>query len=322
MTEDISFEIHPVKAPAHDVVLHEYLPTHPALMAIVAPRKSGKTTLLINMLTRPDMFKNFFHIIHVWSPTLLLDAKWQKVTKHLPPEALHMHFSDDEFLMLMEEIADGDDAHIDPNQQKTRQEPKPQTETKKRKKKPNVLFVFDDSASEKGLFSRAFTSPTTKAAFTSRHYNISIWLVSQSYKAISPGFRNNIFHWIIFDTPNEREADKMAEELSGPLNSKMFIKLLKDTTREPYQFLYINFESPNKLDYFRKGFGAPIDLTPYLQKNADMLDVSKPKKTKSASTVQKFTAPELPPPPAYVQTSTNENKETKTELLKEFIRML
>jgi predicted AAA+ superfamily ATPase len=242
----MAIPIHAVKAPAHDVVIHPYLPTHPAILAIVAPRKSGKTTLLVNLLTRKEMFKNFFHIIHIWSPTLLLDSKWQVVTKHLPDECLHMSFNDQEFLQLMNSFDDSEAKHNEKGPKKT--------------KKPNVLFVFDDSASEKGLFSRNFTSPTVKAAFTGRHYNISMWIVSQSYKAISPGFRNNIFHWVIFDTPNEREGAKMAEELSGPLTSNQFLQLLSEVTREPYQFLYINFESANKQDIFRKGFGPPLSI--------------------------------------------------------------
>lgn len=252
-----SIPIHAVKAPANDVVIHPYLPTHPAILAIVAPRKSGKTTLLVNLLTRKEMFKNFFHIIHIWSPTLMLDNKWQTVTKHLPEDCLHMQFNDQEFLQIMESFAEADE------------------NIKKNKKKPNVLFVFDDSASEKGLFSRSFTSPAVKAAFTGRHYNISMWIVSQSYKAISPGFRNNIFHWVIFDTPNEKEGSKMAEELSGPLNSKQFLDLLHKVTSEPYQFLYINFESADRNDVFRKGFGPPLKIRGSEVKNKRSLEFTR-----------------------------------------------
>lgn len=249
----MSLQIKPVKIKTNDQIIHPLLPTHPALVAIVAPRKSGKTTLLINMLTRSDMFKGFFHQIHIYSPTIDLDPKWKIVAKHLPEEMLHNHFDEEEFAQTLDTIRDEETTR---NQKHSS------------KKKQNILFVFDDSASEKGLFSRNMTSPTIQAAFTSRHYNVSMWIVSQAYKAISPGFRNNVHHWIIFNTPNENEAKKMAEELSGPLNAKQFLKLLFDVTSKPFHFLYINFESDSKFDYFRDGFSKPIDIRPYMQMNS------------------------------------------------------
>lgn len=236
------FTINPIKVKSNDTIIHKYLPSHPALLAIVAPRKSGKTTLLVNMLTRKDMFKGFFHIIHIWSPTIHLDTKWEQIKRSIPEDWVHMSYDEEEFQTIVNDIEN-------------------LNEGAKSKEKQNVLFVFDDSAAEKGLFTRNIASPTGKAAFTSRHYNISIWMVSQSFKAISPAFRNNIFHWVIFQTPNDREREKIAEELSGHLKIKEFEKVLEQATSKPFSFLYINFESIKKEDVFRQGFGAPIQLT-------------------------------------------------------------
>lgn len=291
----MSFQINPIRVSSNDIDVHPFLPSHPSLVGIVAPRKSGKTTLLVNMLTRDDMYKNFFHEIHIWSPTIKLDRKWEKVTKYLPDEWVHDHFSDEEFMDIMGKIQrriEGDDKNMekqstekqkalannpvlirpqktlkqmreDAKQSLTQYEKK--LDEKKKLKPRRVLFVFDDSAAEKGLFTRNFASPAVKAAFTSRHYGVSLWVVSQAYKAINTCFRNNIFHWIIFNTPNEKEGDRMAQELNGPLSTYQFQKLLNDVTSEPFQFLYINFEANKKSDIFRKGFGPPIDLTSYLQ---------------------------------------------------------
>jgi hypothetical protein len=266
----MSLTIRPVKVKTHDQVVHPLLPTHPSLVAIVAPRKSGKTTLLINMLTRNDMFKGFFHQIHIFSPTIDLDPKWKIVSKHLPKEMLHNHFDEAEFSTLLDTIREkSKDSKREGKGGKEDEREHEERDSRDSKKKQNILFVFDDSASEKGLFSRNMTSPTIQAAFTSRHYNVSMWIVSQAYKAISPGFRNNVHHWIIFNTPNENEAKKMAEELSGPLNAKQFLRLLFDITSKPFHFLYINFEADNKFDYFRDGFSKPIKLEPYLRMYAN-----------------------------------------------------
>lgn len=289
----MSFKIEPIDVKVNDTVLHPLLPTHPSLLAIVAPRKSGKTTLLVNMLTRADMYKAFFHEIHIWSPTINLDKKWEKVTKFLPKDWIHTHFDENEFLDLMERVKLRIEApDLFHKEKKAEEENEPWKDLKnnpllvrgekfskkyqeneldekknfsKQKRKPNrILFVFDDSASEKGLFTKgSFTNPAVKAAFTSRHYGISMWMVSQSYKAISPPFRNNIHHWIIFNIPNDKEGSRMAEELNGTLRPDGFLQLLLDVTAEPYQFLYINFEAENRDDIFRKGFSKPLDIETY-----------------------------------------------------------
>ena len=292
------FSIDPINIKVNDVEVHPYLPSHPSLVAIVAPRKSGKTTLLVNMLTKDEMYKKFFHEVHIWSPTIKLDKKWEKVTKYLPEEWIHSHFDDTEFMEIMDRIQDqieGNEKEREKQKEekndmlkhnpvlvrpsktlKQRREDQKESlieyerrkqEKEKKKKNPNrILFVFDDSAAEKGLFARNFSSPSMKAAFTSRHYGVSLWVVSQTYKAINTGFRNNIFHWILFNVPNEKEGERMAEELCGPLTTFQFKKLLKDVTAEPFQFLYVNFEATNRDEIFRKGFGPPIDITPYKKK--------------------------------------------------------
>ena len=293
----MSFVINPINIKVNDEEIHPFLPSHPSLVAIVAPRKSGKTTLLVNMLTRDDMFKKFFHEIHIWSPTIKLDRKWEKVTKFLPEEWVHENFRDDEFLELMNGIKDrieGKDIVKKDEEEKKKilknnpvlirpektlkqrrldgkerlEEYEKKLEERKKEKPKRILFVFDDAAAEKGLFSRSFQSPSVKAAFTSRHYGVSLWVVSQTYKAINTGFRNNIFHWVIFNVPNEKEGDRMAEELCGPLTTHQFRKMLNDVTAEPYQFLYVNFESPHRSDMFRKGFGPPIDISVYKKRKS------------------------------------------------------
>jgi hypothetical protein len=57
--------------------LADWLPRHEFLMVIVAPAGSGKTTLLLNMLLR--LYKQYWHQIFIFSPTIHNDAKWQHV---------------------------------------------------------------------------------------------------------------------------------------------------------------------------------------------------------------------------------------------------
>lgn len=57
--------------------LPDWLPKHEFLMVIVAPAGSGKTTLLLNILL--NIYKQYWHKIKVFSPTVHTDTKWEHV---------------------------------------------------------------------------------------------------------------------------------------------------------------------------------------------------------------------------------------------------
>lgn len=52
---------------------HDVLAKHEFSMGIIAPKGSGKTTLICNML---GFYKGYFHTIYIFSPTLKNDEKW------------------------------------------------------------------------------------------------------------------------------------------------------------------------------------------------------------------------------------------------------
>jgi len=70
-----------------DSHLPEWLAKHEFLMLIVAPAGSGKTTLLLNILLR--IYKQYWHRILIFSPTIHNDAKWEHLKEAsevvLPP---------------------------------------------------------------------------------------------------------------------------------------------------------------------------------------------------------------------------------------------
>ena len=55
---------------------HNVLPTHEFTMGIIAPKGSGKTTLMINLLA---YYAKYFHAIYIFSPTVKNDEKWDWV---------------------------------------------------------------------------------------------------------------------------------------------------------------------------------------------------------------------------------------------------
>lgn len=55
---------------------YDVLPKHEFTIGIIAPKGSGKTTLMCNLL---GFYKKYFHTIIIFSPTLLSDDKWEWV---------------------------------------------------------------------------------------------------------------------------------------------------------------------------------------------------------------------------------------------------
>jgi GTPase SAR1 family protein len=72
--------VRPIKEPSgaeHPDPISPILPTHEFSMLIIAPRGSGKTTLILNFLS--DFYKAYFHSISVFSPTMNGDSKWTTI---------------------------------------------------------------------------------------------------------------------------------------------------------------------------------------------------------------------------------------------------
>ncbi len=67
----------------HPEVWHSVLPQHEFGMLIVAPKGSGKTNFICNLILK--QYKAYFHKILVCSPTVYNDEKWDvvKKTKHV-----------------------------------------------------------------------------------------------------------------------------------------------------------------------------------------------------------------------------------------------
>lgn len=68
---DVKEERHP-PPPFPQLMRHEFS------AMLVAPKGSGKTTLIVNML---DFYKGYFHEIRIYSPTINADPKWEYVEK-------------------------------------------------------------------------------------------------------------------------------------------------------------------------------------------------------------------------------------------------
>jgi hypothetical protein len=75
----MKLEVLPIPVPRgnqHPLPRSEALPKHEFSMGIIAPKGSGKTTVICNLL---KFYKGYFHTIIVFSPTVASDDKWDYI---------------------------------------------------------------------------------------------------------------------------------------------------------------------------------------------------------------------------------------------------
>lgn len=267
----------PKHAYKHPPVYHPVLPQHEFSMLIVAPKGSGKTNLLCNLILKH--YKRYFHRILVCSPTVMNDDKWAvvKETKNVLAENTKLAeildgrkprskikkvvFSAEKPLeKQLEEIEDKfeglipeEDFFSDLNlviekiaeQQKIIKNLHDKGHEKDAKFiADRMLVVLDDQA---GMFKGGnVNNPMVNYVIKHRHASSSVIIVTQAYKAIPKTIRTNCNAMIVFDIPNLSELKAIYEENPEGLTEKEWMKVYKHATKDHYSFLYIN----NK---FRKG---------------------------------------------------------------------
>ena len=108
-----------------------------------------------------------------------------------------------------------------------------------KKRKRNVLIVFDDMISH--VMSDKKAQQVLKELFIKcRKLNIGLCFLTQSYFSVPKDVRLNCTHFIIFKLNNKRGLENTAINHSPDINYKDFVKIYRDCTKEPYNFLTID----------------------------------------------------------------------------------
>ena len=90
-----------------------------------------------------------------------------------------------------------------------------------------------------------------------RKLNISICFLTQSYFSVPKDVRLICTHYIIFKLNNKRELQNIAVNYSSDIDYKDFIKIYRNCTKEPYNFLTIDTTQPVD-KRFKKNFNDPL----------------------------------------------------------------
>ena len=218
-----------IKAPEikqDDNPIPKFLFQPPFRIVVVAPSNSGKSVMISNLISSRELpYRSYFKKnIFIWSSTFSLDDPSFAMSDNIDKANVYDEYNESTITDLLNE----------------------QTSIIKqygKKKAPHLLFIFDDVVQEiprnGSILSRLF--------FSARHYNISLILLSQQYKMVPRAIRLNASDIVIFQTGNNAEITKIAEEQAIPIEK--FKQILKDATDEPFSFLVIHNKLPIKDRY-------------------------------------------------------------------------
>ena len=125
---------------------------------------------------------------------------------------------------------------------------------KKRDKK--VLIIFDGMIVDI-MRSDKFKAIVEELFIRCRKLNISIVFITQSYFRAPKDARLNSTHYILMKMGNKNELKSIAEENSGHLDFKEFLKIYNHCTRDPYSFMIVDTR-PTARVTFKKNFDEPL----------------------------------------------------------------
>tara|TARA_R110001606_G_scaffold373788_1_gene531284 strand:- start:525 stop:1364 length:840 start_codon:yes stop_codon:yes gene_type:complete len=205
--------------------IHPHLPQPQFLALIIGSVRSGKTNYLINALRNGDDFygSEYWDSYKIISNTLNNDAKGK-------------YFKD--------AFDDCEDHYTD----KMIQELITSQKKYEREDMPTMMILLDD------ILSRDFkkTNDITYLCSKFRHYEMSIFLTTQSFRAVGTIIRNNATNILIFRQNNSKELDKIKEEYSELCGSeKLFMEYYNLAHDSPHSFLYIDGQE-NPARFYRR----------------------------------------------------------------------
>jgi len=206
------------------------LPVPPFVWAFVSPTKTGKSSIVCNVLKNCLMGynDNVFEEIYYISPTIPFDMTLRSI------------FDDEEII----KITDEDDLnHLDDILGDIIKSQK----AKENDERKHILCVLDDMLPYMKKSKILDSLPSY-----SRHHSISILLTSQVFRnALPVKFRKNVSCLTIGHIFSHKDIQDIEEEIG--CNFPDFMKHYKEATKEPYSFLFVdnremalykNFELP------------------------------------------------------------------------------
>ena len=107
------------------------------------------------------------------------------------------------------------------------------------KRDKKVLIIFDDMIADI-MRSEKCKAIVKELFIRCRELNISIVFVTQSYFRTPKDAGLSSTHYILMKMGNKKELKSIAEEYSGHLDFKDFLKIYNYCTKDPYSFMMVD----------------------------------------------------------------------------------
>ena len=214
------------------------IPGFPCRLIINGRSNSGKSSVVINMLTKPCMYgknasgKHFYDEIYMFSPTAgVLDDLVKHLLDHTPLEKKNVYNEFDqsklkEIMSVQKELVDEKNAD----------------------KAPKVLIILDDIQTDQ----KFLKSKTCKELFLQgRHYNCSTFLCGQSWTQTPRMLRMQASHVFVFPC-SDSEHEIIGKEFAPTKNKggrAIMNEMLDYCLDKQYHFMFINMEHPIQSRY-------------------------------------------------------------------------
>jgi len=181
-------------------------------MIINGAPNSGKTNLLINLITEKELLKKKFDKIFLYSPSMHTINRKIHLTKKQIFENINFDELEEQLIYCKEMMKINNDFH--------------------------TLFIFDDMVNKFKKNQRIIK----KMIMNRRHHNISIIMITQRYNLIPLEIRTQLSHLITFKM-NKRELYEIYDELFN-IKKEQYEAIINYIFNEKYVFmLYDNINN-------------------------------------------------------------------------------
>ena len=200
-----------------------YIPDHPYRILIIGGSGSGKTNTLLNLINEQrDIDKIYLYAKHLSKPKYeyLVKNRENIGIKHVNNSKAFIECSN-----TMDDVYENIDDY---------------NPSRKRK----VLIIFDDMIGDI-MSNKKFQAIIKELFIRCRKQNISLVFITQSYFSVPKDVRLNSTHYLIMKINNKRELQNIAINHSADIDYQDFIKIYRECTKEPYNFLTIDTTLPS-----------------------------------------------------------------------------
>ena len=109
--------------------------------------------------------------------------------------------------------------------------------------KEKKIIAFDDMVPEI-ISSKTFEAIIKELFIRCRKLNISLVFITQSYFSVPKDVRLDSIHYLIMKINNKRKLQNIAFDHSADIDYKDFLKIYRECTRKPFNFLTIDTTLP------------------------------------------------------------------------------